>query len=115
MHVRTRNENKPLKEVGPKQDKRKGGRETDKPARRGMKQEIPKPRRRESQLFLETQLGREWEPNLCSPKGPHLWCEANKSRTYVDDRVFELDMQPVVGDGNEGISCPAQEFHSLTL
>lgn len=36
-------------------------------------------------------------------------------RTYVDDRVFELDMQPVVGDGNEGISCPAQEFHSLTL
>lgn len=36
-------------------------------------------------------------------------------RTYVDDRIFELDMQPVVGDGDEGISCPAQKFYSLTL
>lgn len=24
-------------------------------------------------------------------------------------------MQSVVGDGNEGIGCPAQELHSLTL
>lgn len=24
-------------------------------------------------------------------------------------------MQPVVGDGNEGVSCPAQELHSLAL
>lgn len=36
-------------------------------------------------------------------------------RTYVDDRVFELDVQPVVRDGNESIGCPAQELHSLTL
>jgi hypothetical protein len=39
----------------------------------------------------------------------------NKTETYVDDRVLELDMKPVVGDGNEGISCPTQELHSLAL
>lgn len=43
------------------------------------------------------------------------WVWENKTGTHVDDRVLELDMQPVVGDGNEGISCAAQELHSLAL
>lgn len=38
-----------------------------------------------------------------------------QNKPYVDYRVLVLDMESVVGDGNDGIACMAQVFHTLSL
>ena len=35
--------------------------------------------------------------------------------TYIDDRILELDVEPVVGDGDDGLVGTAQVLHPFPL
>lgn len=101
---------------GPATESRKERRRGEE-SERGTKTDLPLEDRKKKgtpTLWRYYQMEHQHSPTL-NFTGIVAWVWENKMGTHVDDRVLELDMQPVVGDGNESISCAAQELHSLAL
>lgn len=85
------------------------------PIARRMRQENRKREKEGNPNFSETRSSRALEQYHLAPHTVLAWLWENMTGTHVDDRILELDMQPVVGDSDEGIGCPTQELHSFTL